>query len=265
MERPRWAPADIDLTRPSPARVYDYFLGGTHNFAVDREIAERAIAASPEIPYGARSNRAFLGRAVRHMAEQGVTQFLDLGSGIPTQDPTHEVAARSHPDARVVYVDSDPVAVAHSRALLADDGRGAVLQADIRDPKAILDSDAVTSTIDFSRPVGLLLLALLHFLSEDDDPGGVVATLADAVVPGSYLAISHVCAPPGADVGRLEREMRKPPQLAYLRNRDQIARFFDGWDVVEPGLVPPALWRPEGVPGQQAYQVPALAGVGRRR
>lgn len=222
------------------------------------------MAVSPEIPYGARSNRAFLGRAVRYMTEQGVTQFLDLGSGIPTQDPTHEVAARSRPDARVVYVDRDPIAVAHSRALLADDDRGAVLHADIRDPKAILGSDVVTSTIDFSRPVGLLLLALLHFFSDDEDPMGVLATLADAVVPGSYLVLSHVSPPQGADIELLAREMRKPPQMAYLRDRDEIARFFDGWDLIEPGLVPPALWRPEGVPGQQAYQVPALAGVGRR-
>jgi SAM-dependent methyltransferase len=263
VERPRWAPADIDLTRPSPARVYDYFLGGTHNFAVDREIADRAIAAAPEIPYGARSNRAFLGRAVRFMAAQGVGQFLDLGSGIPTQDPTHEVAARSRRDARVVYVDNDPIAVAHSRALLAGDDRGAVLHADIRDPKAILHSDVVTSMVDFSRPVGLLLLALLHFLSDEEDPAGIVAAFADSLAPGSYLVISHVSPAPEADVEMLEREMREP-RMAYLRDRDEIAGFFDGWELVEPGLVPPALWRPAGVPGPQAYQVPGLAGVARR-
>ncbi|MCW2642391.1 MAG: hypothetical protein JWP76_4697 [Dactylosporangium sp.] len=263
MERPGWVPADIDLPRPSPARIYDYLLGGTHNFAVDREFADRAIAASPELPYGARSNRAFLGRAVQLMTSHGVGQFLDIGAGIPTQEPTHEVAARGCPQARVVYVDNDPIAVAHSRALLTGDARGSVLHADLRDPKVILDSDAVASMIDFSRPVGLLLLAVLHFLSDADDPADVIATLAEALAPGSYLVISHVSPPPGADVERLEQELRES-RIGYIRGRDEIARFFEGWEMVEPGLVPPALWRPSGVPGQQAYQVPGLAGVARR-
>jgi SAM-dependent methyltransferase len=262
VERPGWAPANIELARPSPARIYDYFLGGTHNFAVDRELADRAIAAAPQIPYGARSNRAFLGRAVHLMTSRGVGQFLDIGAGIPAQEPTHEVAGRGCEQARVVYVDNDPIAVAHSQALLTGDARSAVLQADLRDPKAILGSDVVTSTIDLSRPVGLLLLAVLHFLSDADDPAGVIATFAGVLAPGSYLAVSHVSPPPGASIERLESEMRES-QLAHMRGRDEIARFFEGWEMVEPGLVPLGLWRPDGVPGREAYQVPGLAGVAR--
>jgi SAM-dependent methyltransferase len=263
VERPGWAPADIELARPSPARIYDYFLGGTHNFAVDRELADRVIAASPEIAYGARSNRAFLGRAVHVMTSDGVGQFLDIGAGIPTQEPTHEVAARGYPQSRVVYVDNDPVAVAHSQALLTGDARGGVLHADVRDPKSILGSDVVTSMIDFSRPVGLLLLAVLHFLSDADDPADIIATFADALAPGSYLVISHVSPPSGADVEKLEREIRQSG-LGYMRGPDEIARFFEGWEMVEPGLISPALWRPDGVPSPQAYRVPGLAGVARR-
>jgi SAM-dependent methyltransferase len=258
MERPGWAPTDVDPTRPSPARVYDYLLGGSHNFTVDREVADRAIGAWPEIAYGARSNRAFLGRAIHFMTAAGVTQFLDLGAGIPTHDATHEIAVRDGLPARVVYVDNDPIAIAQSRALLSGAADGTVLQADVRDPEAILGSEVVTSMVDLSRPVGLLLLAVLHFLSDADDPNGVVAKLADALAPGSYLAISHATPPPGLDIEDLE------PQLAYLRDRDAIARLFDGWELVEPGLVPPSLWRPDGVPGPQAYRVPLLVGVARR-
>ncbi|NJC67091.1 hypothetical protein HC028_21680 [Planosporangium flavigriseum] len=262
MERPGWAPVDIDLTRPSPARIYDYFLGGTHNLAVDRDFADRAIAAAPELPYGARSNRAFLGRAVQYLTSHGVTQFLDVGAGIPTQEPTHEVAARACPEARVVYVDNDPVAVAHSRALLTGNARSAVLQADVRDPKAILTSETVRSTIDFSRPVGLLLLAVLHFLPDADDPGGIIGTFAEALAPGSYLVISHVSPQPGLDTEQLEQHLRES-HTAFMRGPQEIARLFEGWELVEPGLVPPSLWRPEGVPGAQAYRVPGLVGVAR--
>jgi SAM-dependent methyltransferase len=240
--------------------MYDYFLGGTHNFAVDREVADRAIAASPEIPYGARSNRAFLARAVHFMTSQGVDQFIDLGAGIPAKDPTHEVAARSCPQSRVVYVDNDPIAVAHSQALLTGDDRRAVLQADLRDPESILGSAVLTSRIDFSRPVGLLLLAVLHFLSDDDDPAGVIATFAGALAPGSHLVISHVSPPPGVGIEQLEQEMRES-RIGHMRGPEEIARFFHGWEMVEPGLVPLGLWRPEGVPDPQAYQVPGLAGV----
>jgi SAM-dependent methyltransferase len=196
------------------------------------------------------------------MTSQGVCQFLDIGAGIPTQEATHEVAARACPQARVVYVDNDPIAVAHSQALLTGDARGAVLHADVRDPKAILAAEVVTSTIDLSRPVGLLLLAVLHFLPDADDPAGIIATFADALAPGSWLLISHVSPPPGVDIEQLERQMRES-QTAFMRGRDEIARLFDGWDLVEPGLVPPSLWRPDGVPGPQAHRVPGLVGVAR--
>jgi hypothetical protein len=261
VDRPAWVPADIDLGRPSPARVYDYFLGGSHNFAVDRDVADRAIAVSPDIPYAARSNRAFLRRAVRFMTAEGVDQFIDIGSGIPTEGPTHEIAARGCPDARVVYVDNDPIAVAHSQALLTDETRGAVLLADLRDPAAILGSAALTATVDLSRPVGLLLLAVLHFVPDEEDPAGIVATLAGALAPGSFLVISHVSTALKLDPDKLRREAGLRAPLAFVRTPDRIAGLFAGWKLVEPGLVPIGMWRPDGTPDSEAAHIPGLAGV----
>jgi hypothetical protein len=263
VDRPGWVPADIDLSKASAARVYDYLLGGTHNFAVDREVADRAVAASPEIPAAARSNRAFLKRAVQHITASGVDQFLDIGSGIPTEGATHEIATAARPGARVVYVDSDPIAVAHSQALLAGDQRGAVLHADLRDPRSILAADPVTRTLDFDRPVGLLLLAVLHFLADAEDPAGVVATLAGALAPGSFLAISHVSTALTLDTQRLQQESGQRAPLAYIRGREQIVALFAGWDLVEPGLVPIDQWRPDAPPDPRAPSVPGLAGVAR--
>jgi S-adenosyl methyltransferase len=263
VDRPAWVPADIDITRPSPARLYDYFLGGSHNFAVDRNLADRAIAASPDIPYAARSNRAFLRRAVRFMTSNGVDQFLDIGSGIPTEGPTHEIATSGRPGARVVYVDRDPVAVAHSRALLTDDARDTVLQADLRDPQAVLAADEVRTAIDFDRPVGLLLLAVLHFVSDEEDPAAIVATLRKALAPGSYLAISHVSTALRLDQDKLRRDAGLSAPLSYVRDPAEIGRFFGDWELVEPGLVPIALWRPDGVPGPEAARMPGVGGVAR--
>jgi hypothetical protein len=263
MERPSWAPADIDLTRPSPARMYDYILGGSHNFPVDREAVERAIAASPDIPYGARTNREFLRLSVQFMATHGIAQFIDIGSGIPTAGNTHEVATRIRPDARVVYVDNDPVAVAHSRAILTDHPLGAVLQADVRHPHRILASDEVVEMIDFAEPVGLLLLTVLHFVSDEEDPYAIVTALKNAVAPGSHLAISHVTTALGVDPRTLVRPGSPPP--AFLRSEAEIAAFFDGWELVEPGLVAIPRWRtdPATLP-ENAAHVPGLAGVARK-
>jgi hypothetical protein len=261
MHLPPWAPADIDTALPSPARIYDYLLGGVHNFPVDRAAADRAVAVSPEIPLGARTNRAFLRRAVQHMVGAGVRQFLDIGSGIPTAGNTHEVAAEVHPGCRVVYVDNDPIAVAHSRAILSQHAAGEVLHADLRDPGRILQAGEVNALIDFAEPVGLLLLAVLHFLGDEEDPAGVVARLRAAVPPGSYLAISHVTT-------ALDAEPRATVQgrtmAAHPRTREQIAAFFGDFRLEEPGLVPPAGWRPDGPVDPQALRIPGLAGVARR-
>lgn len=261
MHRPPWASADIDMTRPSPARIYDYLLGGVHNFAVDREVADRAVAVSPEIPLGARTNRAFLRRAVHHMVRNGVRQFLDLGAGIPTAGHTHEVAAQLRPDCRVVYVDNDPIAVAHGRAILAHDPSGRVLQADVRETERILHAPEVLELIDFSEPVGVLLLAVLHFIADDDDPAGVVATLRAAMRPGSFLAISHVTTALDADP---RTTVRGHTMVAYPRTHAEIEAFFGDLHLEDPGLVPPAGWRPDGPVDPEALRIPGLAGVARR-
>jgi hypothetical protein len=246
-ESPGWA-AGIDVERASAARMYDYALGGSHNFAVDREAVRAAGKAFPDIELVARSNRLFLHRAVRFLvAEAGITQFLDLGSGVPTVGNVHEIAGRVNPDTRVVYVDFDPVAVVHSRMLLEGVPGAAVLQADLREPASILSSRAVAETLDLSRPVAVLMVAVLHFIEDDADPAGIIDAFRSATVPGSYLAISHV----GLDV-RAE-EVRKVGQMVYsstptgvtARRRDTLAGLLAGYDLVDPGLVYLSQWRPD--------------------
>ncbi|MPY64000.1 SAM-dependent methyltransferase [Streptomyces spongiae] len=268
MERPAWAPRSIDITVPSVARIYDYYLGGSHNFEVDREAARRAMEFVPGLPKIMQANRAFLRRAVRYAAGEGITQFLDIGSGIPTFGGVHEVARAARPGARVVYVDHDPVAVEHSQALLADDEDTDVLAADLRKPREILDSAQVRGLIDPNRPVALLLVAILHFVEDADDPYGAVAELRDALAPGSLLVLSHAAyegipLPPERAEGAVDvyKDIRNP---LIMRTRDEIARFFEGYDMVEPGVVPLASWRPETAPeDEDPYAFGALAGVGR--
>lgn len=261
MQPPPWTPADIDTSRPSVARIYDYLLGGVHNFQVDRDVAARAIAVSPEIPLGARTNRAFLRRAVQHMLRHGVRQFLDIGAGIPAAGSTHEIARQLCPDARVVYVDNDPIAVAHSRAIMAGEPAGRVLEADLRDTDRLLQAPEVRDLIDLTEPVGVLLLAVLHFVADHDDPAGIVGTLRAAMAPGSFLAITHVTtaldAEPRSTVGGHTTQ-------AYPRRRAEIAALFGDFPLEEPGLVPPAGWRPDEPVDPAALQIPGLAGVARR-
>src|SRR6266487_1666874 len=190
--QPDWVPTDVDVDVPSAARVYDYFLGGAHNFAVDRALAEEIARMTPDVGDTMRAGREFLRRAVRFLVRAGISQFIDIGSGIPTVGNVHEIAQRLLPSAHIVYVDIDPVAVAHSRALLTGNDRVAVLHADIRDPQKILSDPALRGLIDLSRPVAILLAGIMHFIHDEDDPPGIVARLRDAVAPGSYLAISHV-------------------------------------------------------------------------
>nr|WP_218617563.1 SAM-dependent methyltransferase [Cryptosporangium aurantiacum] len=258
---------DVEPERPSAARVYDYYLGGSHNFAVDRAMAEQAIRILPELPANMRANRAFLRRAVRYMISQGVRQFLDLGSGIPTVGNVHEVALREAPDARVVYVDNDPVAVAHSQSILEQVDAATVVQADITDADAVLGH--ARSHLDFTRPVGVLMVALLHFVPESADPAGVVARYRDAVVPGSFLAISHGTADEQGERGRaMEALYSRSANPLVSRDRAAVERLFDGFEIVEPGVVFVPLWRPE--PGTLPSGTPpertaTYAGVGRVR
>ncbi len=264
-----WVPSGIDTGKASPARVYDYWLGGSRNFQADRDAARAIIAVQPDARAIARANREFLGRAVRFLAASGIRQFLDIGSGIPTQGNVHEVAQREAPGSRVVYVDIDPVAVAHSRALLAGNDAAGVIQADLREPAAILGSPQVNGLIDFGQPVGLVLGAVLHFLSDDERPWQLVRTLRDALAPGSYLALSHATSESMAsrDEAMLTRAYRgRVESRGRLRSRAEIGRFFDGFELVDPGVVLVATWRPDGPPGTAGD--PArywfLAGAGRK-
>jgi S-adenosyl methyltransferase len=264
-----WAPPGVDTQRASIARVYDYWLGGTHNFLADRDAARSLLAFAPEARMFARENRAFLARAVRFLVDQGVRQFLDIGSGIPTAGNVHEIAQAAVPGARVAYVDVDPVAVAHSRAILAGNDSAGVIQADLRDAGKILDDPEVRRLIDFREPVGVLLLAVLHFVTDDDDPWQVVRTLRDALAPGSYLAVSHATSEAsGQKKAALAQKAYNSSVAASsrLRPAGDIRRFFDGFDVLAPGLVFTTQWRPGpgAHSGGDPAKVWALAGVGRK-
>lgn len=249
MERPAWAPRSIDISVPSVARIYDFYLGGSHNFEADRAAARKAMEHVPGLPKIMQANRAFMRRAVRFAVDQGITQFLDIGSGIPTFGNVHEVAQSASPGARVVYVDHDPVAVAHSRAVIDGNPDAGVVAADLRKPEEILQSPEVRRLIDPNRPVALLLVAILHFVEDADDPYGAVAELRDALAPGSMLVLTHA-AYEGIPLSQEQvrgamdvyEDIRNP---LIMRSHDEIARFFEGYDMVEPGLVPMPRWRPE--------------------
>jgi hypothetical protein len=258
----------FDTTKAHQARIYDYLLGGKDNYAVDRAAAEAVLTVWPDMPFTPRANRAFLGRAVRFLAgEAGIRQFLDIGTGIPAAGNVHEVAQAIAPQTRVVYADYDPLVLAHARTLLNSHASGATqyLEADLRDTRTILARAA--EVLDFSEPVAVTLVAILHVIPDSDDPHAIVATLMDAVPSGSYLAVSHM----GSDLlpAQTQQEMssignRMSQQRYWNRSREQVARFFAGTDLVEPGLVRVEDWRPEpgGTSGTQAS---ALWGaVGRK-
>ncbi|MBB2910811.1 hypothetical protein FHS43_002074 [Streptosporangium becharense] len=261
-------PLEIDPAVPSVARIYDYLLGGKDNFASDRTAAEKIIELTPNVRDGVRSNRRFLRRAVRFLASTGIRQFLDIGAGLPTQENVHQVALGVAPESRVVYVDNDPIVLVHGRALLADNRQTIVVNGDLRDPKAILDDPQVSGHIDLDRPVGLLMLAVLHFVPEDDTAERIVATLRDRLAPGSGMAISHLSfGDLDEDKVREGRELysRTSAGSATPRSHAQIMRFFDGFELVEPGLVSTDDWRPEadeprfpGLPGVDGYSGVAL-------
>ncbi|HEY8474810.1 MAG TPA: SAM-dependent methyltransferase [Natronosporangium sp.] len=266
MDHRDWAPEDVDINRPSAARIYDYLLGGSHNFAVDREAAKQALTYMPDIAVHARANRAFLYRAVRYLVDAGVRQFLDIGSGVPTVGNVHEVAQRIDPTARVVYVDIDPVAVAHSRAILAGNDRATVIQEDLRRPDAILDHPDLRAMLDFDKPIALLLVAILHAMPNEVDPHQIVARLTSQFVPGSHLVISHgtadgLAVPAGFD--SLTKRIEYP---LTLRGHAEVCRFFEGFELVEPGVVYVPQWRPEDPDdvGEHPERSGQYAGVGRK-
>jgi hypothetical protein len=249
-------PEGVDPTRPSPARLYDYFLGGTHNFEVDRNAAELIREQMPELADAAWANRGFHGRAAVWMAaQQGITQFIDVGSGLPTQNNTHQAVASVAPGARVVYVDVDPMVAAYGSGLLTGTGSTALITADLRDPEAVLGHPELRRLIDLSRPVGMLMTAVLHFVADGSDPRGLVRRYMSAVAPDSYLALSHVTydrLPPRVTNAGREVYARATTDI-YARTYEEVARFFDGLELVpphpgaEPAITYVGLWGAEDV------------------
>ena len=261
---------EIDTSRPHPARMYDYYIGGKNHFAADRETAERALASWPAGRTGLRENRRFLGRVVRYLAaEAGIRQFLDIGSGLPASNNVHEVAQASAPSSRIVYVDNDPLVLAHARALLTSspEGRAAYVQADLRDPRSILSSPVVREVLDFSKPVALMLVAVLHFLHDEDKPDEARGALLDALPPGSYLAASHITLEhdPVA-LGGGQQAYRDAGITMHARDADQFARLaFSGLEMVPPGVVLVSEWRPDATgPRPTPAEVSCYGGVARK-
>jgi len=267
---PGFAPSEIDTSKPNPARLYDFYLGGKDNYAVDREAAAEVLRIAPEVRDMARANRALLQRAVRFLAgEAGIRQFIDIGTGIPAAGSVHEVAQGIEPGIRVVYVDNDQIVHVHANALLTGHGNTSIVLADLRDPGGILSHPKVRELIDFAEPVGLLLIAILHFVTDEEEPGRIVAALRDALPPGSYLALSHGTADfhDQAVADAAAAVYKKATAPLILRDYDQVAALFDDWDVTEPGVVQVPLWRPDGKPprSRDLAKIGIYGGVGRLR
>src|SRR5947209_1280998 len=253
---------------PNAARVYDYWLDGAHNFATDRAMADKIQQVLPGIRDAIRVHRAFLRRAVRFLVDSGIRQFLDIGSGIPTVGNVHEIAQRANPECRIVYVDRESVAAAHSELLLAGNERAAVIQADLRDVEDILNHAQTQRLLDFSQPVGLLMLAVLHFVPDSWDPVDIVARYRDRLAPGSYLALSHITADGGAagltEAVQFYQNTRDP---MYLRRHEEVLPLFAGFELVEPGLTRCPLWRPSApgdISDSAEINTTIYGGVGRK-
>ena len=264
-ERVSRVPEGVDTGKPSAARLYDYLLGGGHNFAADRALAEKFLRAQPNARTIARLNRAFLRRAVLFMMDNGIRQFLDLGSGIPTVGNVHEIAQKSDPGSRVVYVDFEEVAVAHSQLILENDPRAAIIQEDMTRPEAVLKAAEASGLIDFAQPVGVLTVGVFHFVPEKADPASVVAAYRDAVPAGSYLAFSHFTQDlqPEEMAGIVE-VMKKSQNPIFPRTRTEVEGFFSGFELAEPGIVPLPLWRPEGTNTDDPDKAGIYGAVGRK-
>lgn len=271
MTQERWIPPEIPLDKPNPARIYDYLLGGYHNFEQDRAVAEQMVQIYPDLFLTAQVNRSFLRRAVTYLLGQGIDQFLDIGSGIPTMGNVHEVAQAANPQARVVYVDVEPVAVAHGRTMLAGNERAVAIRADVREPEAILAHPEVERLLDFERPVGLLMVALLHYVIDDAVAYRSVERLRRALSPGSYMALAHTTPITSAEESEMQEEMIEAFRSASdtkPRTTRQLEPLFGSWALVEPGLVLTPLWRPDG-PDDVFINEPergfTLAGMARKR
>jgi len=266
---PDWAPKDVDLTRPSAARMYDYYLGGAHNFEVDREVARKALGLIPEGVELAQANRAFLHRAVQYLLGQGIRQFVDIGSGIPTVGNVHETVEQRVPgEGRVLYVDHDPVAVAHSEMILGNDHPGVrVLQGDLLRPQEILDSPQRRAVIDLDQPVAVLIVAVLHFVPESAEPEKLIQQFYDVVAPGSHLVVSHGTAEGASPTAaRLAKLYETATDRPTFRSRDRVGELFAGWDLVDPGVVWVPQWRPTRPEDADAGRstMPWAAAVGRK-
>jgi O-methyltransferase involved in polyketide biosynthesis len=262
-----WSSAELNTHIAHPARMYDYYLGGKDNFSADRTAAEAALEAAPELRAIARENRAFLNRVVRYLVDAGVRQFLDIGAGLPTQRNVHEVAQQIAPETRVVYVDNDPIVLVHARALLTThaSGRTAVVQADVREPEKILNDPQVRSSIDFTQPVATMFVSVLQFVP-DRDPHEIVAPLRDAMPSGGYLVVSHPTQDfRASQVEHVASTYNRANAPAVARRKADIERLFDGFDLLEPGIVQLPLWRPDGPVTPDLDLIWMYGAVGRKR
>lgn len=267
MTEQAWVPQGVNVEQPNPARIYDYMLGGGHNFAADREAAEYIVTLIPRAREVVRCNRAFLRRAVLFLVRQGVRQFLDLGSGVPTVGNVHEIAQQADPQAKVVYVDKEPIAVTHSRLLLEGNEQATVLQADLCEPEVILNAPQTRRLLDFDQPIGLLTVSVLHFMPDQQRPGDVLSAYRDQLAPGSYLVLSHATADTNAEeVTRAMEVYRRSGSPVYPRDHNEISALFTGFELVEPGVVNAASWHPESPDDRvpEAEYAEVLAGVGRK-
>jgi hypothetical protein len=269
MRQSNWVPDEVLLDRPNVARMWDYYLGGGHNFAIDREAAEQAIRLYPDLPLVAQVTRAFLGRTVRFLLEHGVDQFLDIGAGIPTANSVHEIAQRVTPSARVAYVDMDPVAVAHSQAILRETANTVAVQADARRPDELVTHPAVREVLDWSRPIGVLAIAMFHFVPDDAEALSILQVLRNALPSGSYLALTHASADSvdEASAERGEQLYQRASAPFHFRSREQIQSLFEGFELIDPGLVYIPLWRPETEDDllvDEPQRSANYAGVGRK-
>jgi hypothetical protein len=265
----RHEPTRFDPSTPNVARMYDYYLGGKDNFAADREAAEMALKVAPELRVGAREIRAFLRRSVRFLVGSGIRQFVDIGCGLPTQGNVHEIAQSAAPEARVVYVDNDPVVTAHSRALLEGNPLTAVVQADMRETDELLADKALNELVDLGAPVGVLLVSVLHVIPEDDVAARIVDRVREAIAPGSYIVIAHAVSDLRPETTEKlaalyqDKTQVSGPRRANLRTKSEVEAYFDGLELVDPGVVYVPEWRPDG-PRDDDTPVWSVGGVGRK-
>ncbi|WP_230396178.1 SAM-dependent methyltransferase [Streptomyces blattellae] len=254
---------DIDTSKPHPARIYDYLLGGKDNYEVDQLAGDALAERAPEVRISVQANRAFLQRAVRYVVGTGIRQILDIGTGLPTSPNVHEVAHEAAPDSRVAYIDNDPIVKAHADALLSRTGATSIALGDLRDPQAIIEHPEVRQIIDFDEPVALLLVAILHFITDAEKPAQIIATLRDALPAGSYLVLSHATGDL-ADRRDAQAVYNNATATMNLRTRAEVERLFDGFELVEPGVTQVPFWRPDTPPPARSAEVGFYGGVARK-